>query len=87
MKKLIFLLIARILAVLCMLGVPALLLYTAYDAFMEYNEDGMSLMEGFGIFALGGAFVFFTFIIWVLAIEMILCEPNKNEDKKNEEDV
>lgn len=79
MKRLILLLIARIFAVLCMIGVPALILYSAYDAFVQYNEDGMTMMEGVGIFALGGAFVFFTFIIWVLAIELILCEPNENK--------
>ena len=87
MKRLIGLLIARIFAVLCMIGVPALILYTTYDAFMTYNEDGMSLMEGFGIFALGGAFVFFTVITWVLALEAILWEPSKKKDKKTEEDV
>lgn len=81
MRRLILLLIARIFAVLCMIAVPCLILYSAYDAFVEYNEDGMSLLESAGIFALGGAFVFFTFIVWVLAIELILCEPNK--DKKD----
>ena len=83
MKRQIGLLIARIFAVLCMFGVPALLLYSAYDAFMTYNEDGMTLMEGVGIFTLGGAFVFFTFIIWILAIGLTMCEPSKNEDKKD----
>lgn len=81
MRKLIVLLIVRILAVLGMLAVPCLILYSAYDAFVEYNEDGMTLLESTGIFALGGAFVFFTFIVWVLAIEVILCDPTK--DKKD----
>ena len=82
MKRLIGLLILRIFAVLCMIGVPALILYSAYDVFVTYNEDGMTMLEGAGIFALGGAFVFFTVITWVLAIIAIL-EPSKNEDKKD----
>lgn len=82
MKRQIGLLILRILAVLCMIGVPALILYSAYDAFMTYNEDGMTLMEGVGIFTLGGAFMFFTFIVWILAIGLTMGEPSKNEDKK-----
>ena len=81
MKRLIGLLIARIFAVLCMIGVPALILYSAYDVFMTYNEDGMTLLDSAAIFALGGAFVFFTIITWVLALEAILYEPNK--DKKD----
>ena len=81
MKRLIGLLIARIFAVLCMLGVPGMILYVAYDVFVSYNKDGMTLMEGWAIFALGGAFVFFTIITWVLALEAILYEPNK--DKKD----
>lgn len=83
MRKLIFLLTVRIFAVLCMIAVPGLILYSAYDAFVEYNENGMSMLEGAGIFGLGGAFVFFTFIVWVLAIELILCEPDKDKDKKD----
>ena len=59
--------------------IPGLYVPSLYQ--VEYNEDGMSLLESAGIFALGGAFVFFTFIVWVLAIELILCEPNK--DKKD----
>lgn len=81
MKRQIGLLILRIFAVLCMIGVPALILYSAYDVFVSYNEDGMSMLEGAAMFALGGAFVFFTVITWVLAIAAIMSEPNK--DKKN----
>ena len=80
MRRLIGITFARILAVLCMLAVPCLILYSAYDAFVEYNEDGMTLLEGAGIFGFGAAFVFFTFIVWVLAIELILCEPNKDKE-------
>ena len=80
MKRQIGLLILRILAILCMIGVPAFILYSAYDVFVSYNEDGMSLLEGWAMFGLGGAFVFFTVITWVLALEAILYEPNK--DKK-----
>lgn len=83
MKRLIGVLFARIFAVLCMIAVPGLILYEAYGTFVEYNEDGMSLLEGAGIFGLGCAFVFFTFIIWVLAIEVILCDPKKNETEKD----
>ena len=83
MKRLIGLLLARIFAVLCMLGVPALILFSSYDAFMTYNEGGMSLLEGAAIFTLGGTFVFFTFITWVLALEAILYEPNKAKNKED----
>lgn len=81
MDKLICAVFARIFAVLCMLGVPGMILYAAYDVFISYNEDGMSLLEGWAMFAFGGAFVFFTFITWVLAIAAIM-EPNKAKDKK-----
>lgn len=81
MRRLIGITFARIFAVICMLAVPGILLHGAYDAFVSYNEDGMSLLEGIAIFARGGAFVFFTFIIWVLAIEVILCDPNKDKTK------
>ena len=83
MKRQIGLLILRIFAVLCMIGVPSLILYSAYDVFMTYNEDGMTMLDGAAIFALGGAFVFFTIATWVLAIGLILCEPKQNEDKKD----
>ena len=81
MKRFIGLLLARIFAILCMIGIPGLILYSAYDVFMTYNEDGMTLLEGAAIFALGGAFVFFTVITWVLAIAATMSEPNK--DKEN----
>ena len=83
MDKLIWVVFLRIFAFLCMLAVPCMFLYIAYDTFMVYNEDGMILLEGFAIFALGAAFIFFTFITWVLAIEAILYEPKRNKDKED----
>ena len=80
MRRLIGITFARIFAVICMLAVPGIFLHGTYDVFVSYNEDGMSLLEGWAMFGLGGAFVFFTVITWVLALEAILYEPNK--DKK-----
>ena len=79
MKRFIGLLLARIFAILCMIGIPGLILFSSYDVFMTYNEDGMTLMEGAAIFTLGGAFVFFTVATWVLAIAATMSEPNKNK--------